>query len=422
MSEQNTITQTQAGGAVPPGEADPELRMMVEAPKTVGNEQAYRFTFTGQWQDYFRIWVVNTFLTIISLGLWSPWAKIRKKKWFLGNTWVADSNFDYHANPWPILRGRLIAAAAFFVYWMSGNFQPHYAAWVALALAMVAPFLIIGSIRFNLTNTSYRNLRFSSRASLKDAALAMWPFVIAAALAVVFPLEDIEDVDEFFTKQNKWVWLSSLLFFVAYPYVHGALRLLVLNQSRFGDAWVQCSTRIKTFYSSHIRGSLIGIGVIIAASIVVAFGSVVFGRFATAFGTVIGNTFGYGTAFKIAPVVFGFLISTPFIFASLVWYAATQTRLINGTFNSTRIGSNVRVLSEIRTIPMAKLYFWNTVLIVFTLGLAIPWAAVRTAKQRVETTSLAVTGDLDSIVAQHISAHDPTADAATDFFSMDVSL
>jgi Bacterial protein of unknown function (DUF898) len=98
-------------------EQNPENNLMVLAPSARGNETVEPFTFTGLASEYFRIWIVNTFLVIVTLGLFSPWAKIRKRRFFLRNTWVAGANFEYHANPWPILRGRLIAGTVFLLYW-----------------------------------------------------------------------------------------------------------------------------------------------------------------------------------------------------------------------------------------------------------------------------------------------------------------
>ena len=46
----------------------------------------YRMSFTGSAGEYFRIWIVNLFLTIITLGIYLPWAKIRQRKYLYGNT------------------------------------------------------------------------------------------------------------------------------------------------------------------------------------------------------------------------------------------------------------------------------------------------------------------------------------------------
>jgi uncharacterized membrane protein YjgN (DUF898 family) len=398
--------QVNASSAPNPG--DPELSLMTTAPQAHGNETKHPLQFTGHWKEYFRIWIVNTFLVFATVGLFSPWAKIRKRKWFLGHTWALGANFDYHANPWPIFRGRLIAGAVFILYWFFGELNPRYAGWIALAVAIAAPLLVIGTLRFNLSNTSYRNIRFNSQAGIKDAIHALWPLGLVAVLTVMFPKEI--NIDDW--KANSWTLaLPSIAFVVGYPWVHGMLRRLTLNLSSYGSAPVRCTTRIGTFYSAHVRGALIGAGMILVATLLSA---AIGGAAAMAFRSAVKS--------ELAGQAVGVLVGVAFGYATLVWYAAIQTRLINATFNLTRVGDNVRVMSEIRTLPMAKLYTQNSVMILLTLGLAIPWATVRTARQRVETTSVAITGDLNNVLTSATASAPAAADAATDFFSLDVSL
>ena len=57
------------------------------------------FEFTGASGEYFKIWVVNVFLIILTLGIYSAWAKVRKKQYFYRNTLLLDSPFDYLADP-----------------------------------------------------------------------------------------------------------------------------------------------------------------------------------------------------------------------------------------------------------------------------------------------------------------------------------
>ncbi len=394
-------------------EQNPENNLMVLAPSARGNETVEAFTFTGLANEYFRIWIVNTFLVIVTLGLWSPWAKIRKRRFFLRNTWVAGANFEYHANPWPILRGRLIAGTLFIAYWFTGELNPTYAPWIALVVAVLAPWIVVSSLRFNLSNTSYRNLRFSFEGTLKDAISALWPIWLVAISAVLVP----PTFDE-----SGSIWRNALaaqayfVFILFYPYLHGKMRLLLLNYSRYGFAPIACTTRVKTFYTIYGRGALVGIGLYIAAGLVaIMVGMVV----ATVIPFFMGKL---NLTSKWLPIVTAIFIVLPFAVAGLTWYAFTQSRLINATFNLTTISTNVRLFSKITTGAMAKLYIVNTIAVLFTLGLAIPWAAVRTAKQRVETTALAVTGDIDDIIADAVPPISATADAGAEFFSLDIAL
>ena len=81
------------------------------APPVPAVAQSYRFEFDAHGGEYFRIWIVNLLLTIVTLGIYSAWAKVRKLQYLYGHTRLAGSAFGYHGEPLKILRGRLIAAA-----------------------------------------------------------------------------------------------------------------------------------------------------------------------------------------------------------------------------------------------------------------------------------------------------------------------
>ncbi|MBM3540446.1 MAG: DUF898 domain-containing protein, partial [Alphaproteobacteria bacterium] len=51
-----------------------------------GSAKTYRLAFNGTAGQYFGIWATNVALTILTLGIWSAWAKVRTKRYFLGNT------------------------------------------------------------------------------------------------------------------------------------------------------------------------------------------------------------------------------------------------------------------------------------------------------------------------------------------------
>ncbi|POF47043.1 DUF898 family protein, partial [Vibrio vulnificus] len=62
--------------------------------------------FKGQGGEFFGIWIVNILLSVITLGIYSAWAKVRTKRYFYGNTFIAGDNFEYHAQPMQLLKGR----------------------------------------------------------------------------------------------------------------------------------------------------------------------------------------------------------------------------------------------------------------------------------------------------------------------------
>jgi glutaredoxin len=70
--------------------------------------QTLSFTFTGNSKEYFGIWIVNTLLRIITLGIYSPWAKVRKRRYFSETPSLTQPPSISTRNHWPYSRGGLL--------------------------------------------------------------------------------------------------------------------------------------------------------------------------------------------------------------------------------------------------------------------------------------------------------------------------
>ena len=124
-----------------------------------------RVEFSGKTDEYFRIWIVNIALTIVTLGIYSAWATVRKKRYFYTHTRVADGSFDYHAKPKAILFGRLIALLMVGVYFGSSYINPYAPIIIILLIFAVIPWA--GGAFQNLSAQklilSKRTLQFSAK-------------------------------------------------------------------------------------------------------------------------------------------------------------------------------------------------------------------------------------------------------------------
>ena len=69
----------------------------------VESERVLSFEFRGDGAEYFKIWIVNIFLTLITLGIYSAWATVRNNRYFYGNTFVDGTSFSYLSKPLHIL-------------------------------------------------------------------------------------------------------------------------------------------------------------------------------------------------------------------------------------------------------------------------------------------------------------------------------
>jgi len=158
-------------------EPAPQLAAAVEAVA-----RPCRLQFTGTGEEYFGIWIVNLLLTIVTLGVYSAWAKVRKMRYFYRNTHLDGSVFDYHGDPVAILKGRILAVLLLVAYKLALTLLGAFALVAVLGVIAVLPWLLTQSYRFRLHNSSYRGLRFRFDGPVSQAYLIFGlPMLVALA-------------------------------------------------------------------------------------------------------------------------------------------------------------------------------------------------------------------------------------------------
>lgn len=100
------------------------------------------FKFTGNASEYFRIWIINVSLTILTFGIYSAWAKVRNKRYFYSNTYLDNTTFEYLADPLKILKGRLMVVAVIAVYVGVTTFYPLSELVFLIAFWALLPWLV----------------------------------------------------------------------------------------------------------------------------------------------------------------------------------------------------------------------------------------------------------------------------------------
>ena len=381
------------------------------ASAVASSPESHPFTFTGTAGSFFAIWIVNLFLTIITLGIYSAWAKVRKKRYFYGHTWVGGANFEYHGNPIAILKGRLIAVAVFAVYSGVGHFMPKVAALLAFALFAAAPWFIARSMAFNAWNSSYRNIRFRFQATYMDVLKTIWPI----ALVLIFPLimPEIDKTNKVAPPTLFWVLfgLQMLAIFSVYPYAIGRLKILHVNHSQYGAAPFKTDLGVGPFYKIYFLAMLLAFAAVVMIGIVV--GVVV----ASAAAAGAGRSAGF-----IMPILAGLFFMIVYFAMGSLMLAYTKSRMGNLVFNNTRLGGQVSFTSTLKLRRLWLIYFTNMLAILFSLGLAIPWAVVRMMRYRAECLTLESTSSLDAFISGVSAQVGATGEELGEFFSIDLSL
>ena len=185
--------------------------------------------FTGKTGEYFGIWIVNLLLIIITLGIYSAWAKVRTHRYFYGNTLLDGSPFDYLASPIAILKGWAIAVAVLIVYNILVNVFPLTSLLLVPLMLIALPWIIVRAMRFRAHNSAWRNIRFGFKKAYAEAAKVF----ILFSILIIF----------------------TLGLFLPY-YIYATNRFVVAN-SGFGATAFSFHATAKDFYKIFLKPVLV---------------------------------------------------------------------------------------------------------------------------------------------------------------------
>ncbi|HEV8689103.1 MAG TPA: YjgN family protein [Ideonella sp.] len=382
-------------------------------PRASDGAQRLAIEFTGSGSEYFRIWLVNLLLTIVTLGFYHPFAKARRLSYFHSNTVVGGEALGFHGNPWKMLRGYLLMLLFGIAYGVSSRFSPPAAMAAAAAFVLLWPALWRASLQFRLGNTSWRGLRFGFSGGLGGAYLAMLPafapWVGFIAFAWLMPQPGAEAVEPP-TVDPRVVWLLGLSLL-------GGMALMPLSL-----AWVKRYQHGHYVYAGQRSRLEAGTGEfyfyalkLFGVGLLAGMASAIFMGVGFAATAVIGRKdlgFAVGMAAVVAGYAFYFVVLLPF----------AQSRLQNLVWGHTR-SEALQCRSALRLLPLGWLTLKNLMLTVLTLGLYWPFAAVATARMKLQAVALDAEGDIEHWSAgADRSTQDATGDAAGDFFGIDLGL
>ena len=209
----------------------------------VNNKKLTPIVFQGKASEYFGIWIVNLLLSLITFGVYSAWAKVRRKKYFYNNTLIDNIGFDYHANPIAILKGRVIAFVLFALYVYGKGSSPILAAVLVLLFFLALPWLIVRGSLFNARNTSHRGLRFDFVGTVNKAARVY----IGLPMLTIFTL--------------GLIW----------PYIAHEKSQFLMSNHRFGLSQFDMSRVVKQFYKVYLIVFIVPVIGILAAIAIPAY-------------------------------------------------------------------------------------------------------------------------------------------------------
>jgi uncharacterized membrane protein YjgN (DUF898 family) len=338
-------------------------------------KQHLKFSFRATGAEYFRIWIVNLSLTILTLGIYSAWAKVRSLRYFYGNTVLDGSSFEYHASPLAILKGRLLVVGVYFAVVVASQFYP-YISFILIPIILVGlPWVTMRARMFQTRMSSYRNVRFDFLGKYKESftSLIGWGLLAVVTLYLLLPV---------------WLWRR-----VKYNW----------GQAAYGRTPMHFTGPLKGFFKFFFKTLGLGLGMM----------AVVAAVFFAAKQTLV-----FGSIFSYPMIAAGAILGLCFLFLLLSYY---QKSLFNEIFNHLQIG-DARLQATFRTKKLAWIYISNFFGVILTFGLFYPWAMVRQLRYMVESLALTTEFGLNQFAAgekRHTSA---TGEEVGDFFDVDVGV
>lgn len=330
-----------------------------------------KIQFTGSAGDYFGIWIINLILSIITLGIYSAWAKVRRETFFKNNTKIAEDVFAYHATGGQILKGRLIAFAVIVIFQIVSTISPLVSGVLSIAIMFLLPWVLNVSMRFRARMTSYRNIRFNWHGTYWKT---LWFFVIApifglASLGLLLPL---------ITK--------SYYSYFAQSHSYGTTRFS-------GEA------RVREYYYAFLIGAIVPVVLVILALTGAA---------------ILGSNEDSKLVANILPAIIAVLV-----YLILIIYGVLCRNLM---VNNLSLGDVVGFKSTLDP----KIYIWifvsNLLAILVSIGLLIPWSMVRMYKYLCESTIVRIEGDIEKFVDDAVTKQSSFGEAVADFEGIEVGI
>ena len=339
--------------------------------------------FTGRAGEYFGIWIVNVVLTLLTLGIYSAWAKVRTERYFYGNTRIDGSAFEYLATPIQILKGRLIAYAVVIALGITAHFGFLVVYFpLIIAILLLLPWLLQRALRFRARYSAWRGLRFRFVNGVDDAYLN---FMFRPLLMIP-------------------------TMYMLLPWVRKHQQEYIVTGHRFGGLRFGFQGELGPYYIPF--AICLGAGFVAYFVMLLAvFGAAWFMEGSRSNGEVAPNDVMLAVMLPVAVVYLALLVLPVFL----------RTRYTNLMWGNTRLGPH-RFACTLRARDIIWIYLSNGVAILCTLGLAVPWAMVRLAKYRAAHFELLALGDLDEFVAEAERAEGAASAELVDALDLDVGI
>lgn len=392
---------------------------------------AYRLRFSGSGGEYFRVWIVNLLLSIVTLGLYTPWARRRTARYFYDHTEIAGSPLEFTAPLRKMVVSFILFALLYVAYKIAAETgQETMVLFFIVAAAALAPYFWGSAMRFRLASTRWRGLQLHFAASWKDVYMASWPIFAMAGIwvGVTYGLDFLsaDAATPASRGQNgktgpAWPQVDapmlgliaiglvlSVLCIIRVEFNYKSLLVLRAGIGKQRGRW-------KPLYSDFVRiwGATIGVFLAgVALILALAMGATY------TLESMFRATRGPAMFLLIFLVVIAALLAL--VLASAPARAYREARMFRLIWSNVGLGHIARFKCDLQHWAFVRLRIKNMLLTLLTLGFYRPFARVSEYRMKANAVTLHVKGGLDQLVGELVRQQDALGDALADVAGLDI--
>ena len=316
-----------------------------------GNTENTKINYLGKGGEFALLFLKNIVLTIFTLGLYYPWAKVEILQYQYQHAKLNDKAFQLHAKPKEIFIGFIkiyvVIAVFYLLIILASLAQNPTILFTAIGLfylliIFMIPFAIHGTLRYRASKSSWKGVFFKY----------------------------LGNKTEFFWLCLKGTFLTLLTLGIYGFWFQAAVRKYVISHMRFGDLSFDFHGSGKKLFQIHLK---------------------------------------FFVMFYLTLGIYTF------------WYYKELWQFYANNTTITQNGKTQYLKFNMEAVDVFQLIFINTVLFIFTLGIATPWIITRTLKFFFRFT--AVDGYINTNAIQQVKYddfEDATGDSFMDFLDIDL--
>ncbi|MES2239564.1 MAG: YjgN family protein [Bacteroidota bacterium] len=201
--------------------------------KSLEKRVEYTLDYNGKGEDFFGIIIVNWLLTIVTLGIYYPWAKAKQLQYIYNSTSFNEDSFEFHGTGKEMFMGFVKAVGVFLLigviaYILVDLFDNPLLGPLLFygTLILISPIAIHGSYRYRMSRSSWRGIRFGYRGDRKEFTLLFF----------------------------KWIFFTIITLGIYGPWMAMNMRNYLLGNIRFGDVEFEYDGDGTDYFALNIKG------------------------------------------------------------------------------------------------------------------------------------------------------------------------